>query len=227
MIFFVTPSITVAKDAKVVLLKGEAFAIRDHKKYILKKDEFLHDGDEIITKASSLLKILMNDQSVLTLGPHGHLKFHEIDHTNPKLRKSTFKLFYGMLRNLVNKSGGKHHYQVKTKQVSLGVRGTEFIVEVLNIEDEHHSKVALLSGSLDMHSRSRNPKKRKSFKLKKHHHFNSHIYHKKGFEEAHQKLDKHHLKHLKENPHSFIHDVHHPGKPHPEYKHPDYIKKHF
>ena len=222
--YFLFQNFLFASVGSITSIRGKAWAIRGQYKHILVMNDILHKGDQIITLKNSYLKIMMNDKSIFTIGPHSHLNIKKINSDSLNKNISFFQLVHGLLRSYFSRKTKSIHTIIKTETVSLGVRGTELILEVHKKDKEHVSKIALLTGDLEVHALHHQKEKSEKFKLGVGHHFNSQIFHKKGFTAAHQKLNNHHLDQLKNNKDHFIHDIHNQGQPYPIYSHPAEFK---
>ena len=86
--------------------------------------------DQIETMEESKVKILMNDDSVITLSENTHLTIDEFVYSpKKKERRSLFTMLKGKTKFLVGRLlGFRSRYRVKTPTATVGVRGTLFIV---------------------------------------------------------------------------------------------------
>jgi FecR protein len=111
----------------------------------------IYTGATVRTGAKGKLKILFEDDSVLTLGSNSMMEINQFVY-NPtaKKRKSSFKLLTGRLRAVVsrffaNRDGDDFH--VRTPTAVAGVRGTSFLV---NISDTKKTQVFVISGEVSV-----------------------------------------------------------------------------
>lgn len=142
---------------KVLLLKGQASATSAKgEQRPLKIGEKLYLNDNVQTELSSFLKIEMVDSSLITLGPESTLKFEEFKYRTKEDRDSVYNLIKGQLRTQFRVKAPKEDaIKVKTGQVSMGVRGTEFVVNSkMNSRNERVSEVVLLSGKIHLFDRA-------------------------------------------------------------------------
>ena len=96
----------------------------------LKPNDRIYNGEIVQTAGNGWVKILFKDDSILDLGPAGVIQVQEFSGTGEK-RKVSMKMLYGRIRNVVvQKLAGPEHYQIATPNSILGVRGTEFLVNV-------------------------------------------------------------------------------------------------
>ena len=105
---------------KVNYLRGEAF--RNDQKLNLDSDVF--QGDKVRTEKSSVVKITMINESVLTIAPQSEMLIEQIISEDENL----IHLLKGVMRAKVKKnpSNKENSLIVKSETAALGVRGTDF-----------------------------------------------------------------------------------------------------
>jgi hypothetical protein len=89
----------------------------------------LSQGDQVRTAADSRMKILLRDDSVLTLGESSQLRLDE--QVTGAAPQSTLELLFGKIRAIATERYGAAgaRFEVKTPTAIAGVRGTEFIAQ--------------------------------------------------------------------------------------------------
>ncbi len=115
----------------VVALEGIAKVQHngDSKWNELKLNDQVFLMDNFKTEKNSGLKIILDDDTVLTLASETELKIDEHMYTPEKESTSVISLFTGSVRSAVGKLfGAKSKYEVKTPTAVSGVKGTDFIV---------------------------------------------------------------------------------------------------
>jgi len=108
--------------------------------------------DQIETMEQSKVKILMKDESVITLSEKTELTINEFVYSPvEKERRSIFKMLKGKTKFLVGRLVGfRSQYRVDTPTATIGIRGTFFIVwTALDAAGRHVTFVLPLEGSLD------------------------------------------------------------------------------
>ena len=93
----------------------------------------VHLNDEVKTADRSSLRIKLKDQSVLTLGPNGHLKLDHFEFKpEDEERSALFDMVKGKLRVFARdlETYQKKDFKIKTPTAICGVRGTLFLVWV-------------------------------------------------------------------------------------------------
>lgn len=118
---------------KIVSLSGTVLVrnIKDEKSVMTKAkvgDE-IAEGSVINTDSSGSVKLLLTDKSIIDLGPSTLFKVDEYTLKNGADRKVGLTMDYGKIRASVNsKVSPMGKYGVRAKSVTMGVRGTEFVV---------------------------------------------------------------------------------------------------
>jgi hypothetical protein len=111
---------------------------------VLKDKIFLKDTIE--TKEESRAKMLLKDDSILTLAEKSKVNIKEYIYSKDKKGKSIFNLMDGKLRSLV----GKNEFEVHTPTAVAAARGTYFIIWAEIEEGVPVSGVAVLEGMVDI-----------------------------------------------------------------------------
>lgn len=112
-----------------VLVRGEGTGSQ---MTFLKAGDKLFKGTILNTGSGGTVKLLMTDRTILDLGPSSLFKVndYEIQTGNVGDRKVDLSLDYGTVRASVNEkiSSNKGKFTIRTKAATMGVRGTEFVV---------------------------------------------------------------------------------------------------
>jgi hypothetical protein len=138
---------------KVKVLHGKAI-VADRE---LEKGSKVYANDLISTAEKSLLVIEMIDMTVITLGPSSEFKVEKWSYRTKNDRDALFSILKGQWRALIkSKSKTREQLQIKTPQVSMGVRGTELLVNVLNQKNKDITQVALLEGAVHIYGSNGN-----------------------------------------------------------------------
>lgn len=149
-----TSKASTSEVGRVILLKGDVFKLKggEEKEIKLVKSHSIVEGDVIKTKANSIVKIKMLDDTMISLGPNSIYQFKEFKFKNPSDRQSTMGLLVGQMRaHFVNKAKNPDDLKIKTRASSMGIRGTELVANVHPLESgKMVTEVALLSGKMDV-----------------------------------------------------------------------------
>ncbi len=120
---------TSYSKAEVVFLKGNAVVI-DPKgtKTLLRQGHVFESDGLIATDKKSLMRLKLDDGSVLSLGPESKMTLAQVLPGKPKV----IELLAGKLRATINEKtpvpSEGHKMYIKTRTAALGVRGTDFLV---------------------------------------------------------------------------------------------------
>jgi hypothetical protein len=116
---------------RVVAVSGKADVIRssDNSRHELAFKDPIFLNDRIITAASSQVKLLLNDDSILKVSPTSELRVSEQVVGPGEESRTTVNLLKGKLRSIIGKQlGGNSRFEVHTDVAVAGVRGTDFEV---------------------------------------------------------------------------------------------------
>lgn len=150
---FVDPKSNQIKETpigKVTKVVGKILRIPFKNRSIeepLKVDDQIIKGDLIKTGEKSLARFTMNDDTSLTLGPDSEFEFTKYDEDEKGGRKATYNFLLGHLRAKVTKPAEPGALEFKMRKVSMGIRGTEIIAEiVMDKANNYVTKVLLTEG---------------------------------------------------------------------------------
>lgn len=95
-----------------------------------KPGDMVRANDVVNTSSDGKIKILLKDKTVIDLGPSALLKIEKYVQNSGKDRQVEMNLPYGTVRGAVTqKIEGKGKFHLRTPTATMGVRGTEFVVE--------------------------------------------------------------------------------------------------
>lgn len=131
----------------VLIIKGEVrrFDKKHPDGIILEKGERLFTEDKIETSPKSLIKFQLTDQTIIALGPDSTFEIKEYEFQEIDNRKAILNLVKGQLRAVIYQKAKVGDLEFRTKNIAMGVRGTEFLANEFD-----QTEVALLSGRLLM-----------------------------------------------------------------------------
>jgi hypothetical protein len=129
---FALPALADEYAGVIKTSKGTANVDRAGKQITLAPGVQLHKGDRIITGNNGYVGITMRDDTLLTLGPGSALSLDGYAF-DPKTHEGNFlaSLSKGMLSVVTGLIARQkpESFVVKTRVSTMGVRGTEFIIE--------------------------------------------------------------------------------------------------
>ena len=135
----------------VTFVKGKVYRTRPEQK---SSDEIginfpILEKDIIQTERKSAIKIRMNDMTIITLGQNSHFNFKNFKNNKNAKRTADLDLKMGNARVEVPVRVAKGELKFNTKTVSLGVRGTEFLMQQeIAANGDSKEQIALLKGEI-------------------------------------------------------------------------------
>ena len=115
----------------------------------LKKGSKVYPQDLVQTAEKSFVVIEMIDLTDITIGPKSEFKVEKWVYRTKNDREVTFSVIKGQWRALVkSKSKDDDQLKIKTSVISMGIRGTELLVNVNTVDGGEVTQVALLEGQI-------------------------------------------------------------------------------
>jgi len=102
--------------------------------------------DIIVIKERSFAKLVLVDDSTMTVGASSELKFSEIKFIDKKNRSMIFDFIKGQVRATVKNKAKDNDIQFRTKVAVMGIRGTEILANHRTVNGLDLTEFALLSG---------------------------------------------------------------------------------
>lgn len=89
----------------------------------------IYEKESIVTPAGAQAKVMLNDRSVIDIGPSSSFSFDEFKSgPTPASRHVSLGLAYGKIRSAINTPvSGEGRFKLRTKGIIMGVRGTEIV----------------------------------------------------------------------------------------------------
>lgn len=127
-----------ANIGNIMAMKGEASVKRVSERVNANVGMELLKDDEILTQARSRVQVMLNDETVVTIGPNSSFGFEEFSFDGTSESKVSMKANRGFFRSVTGKIGklAPERFKVKTSSATIGIRGTDFsglITEVKQI----------------------------------------------------------------------------------------------
>lgn len=191
---------------KAVDVRGEAFVTREQKILPLGINSVVEEKDTVKTSRKSFVQVLMKDDTIIKLSQNTTLAFDEFKMRNPEDRETTYNLELGKIRALVSKKLGKGHIKLKTRALTLGVRGTEFLVNSYVGKSKYEADIAVIEGVVEINVLNADGtyNETMSIVLNPGQYLNSETAKKVGITRAVQEIPFEVLQRLKENSHAFL-----------------------
>ncbi len=120
-----------ASIGEIRALRGDAVIIRSDKIIKAAVGSKIEEKDIIKSSKNSKLQIIFNDKTIISLGANSNFKIDEylFSKTKPVAR---FSVGHGFFKSITGKIGKISHknFKIKTKNATIGVRGTTIIGKV-------------------------------------------------------------------------------------------------
>ena len=122
-------TLLMASIGKVSSLKGEATLSQKNVLTHVKRGSSIEENDLLSTAPSSRAQVILNDDTVITVGPNSEYLFeHYSDGTSGvemQLKRGFFKTVTGKIGKVA-----PERFKIKTKAATIGIRGTQFMAYV-------------------------------------------------------------------------------------------------
>lgn len=136
---------------RVVKIIGQAKHIGiDGQEKSLHLGDYLHEGDQVETANASMIKILMNDDTLFHVGPNSHFVLEQFQMVTKSERRAVYQILKGKMRSLFTIKAKEGDLKIKTPNVAMGVRGTEIVSDVYMLDEKLQTDIALVSGKLEI-----------------------------------------------------------------------------
>lgn len=132
------------------LMKGKVYKKSGNDLVEVKLGERFVKSDTIVTSEQSIAKVLVVDDTIITIGPSSELSFENFEFMDKTNRKAVYNLIKGQLSGNVKNKAKDGDLQFKTKYTVLGVRGTEILMNFRTVNAIDVSEYALLSGKAEI-----------------------------------------------------------------------------
>jgi len=155
ILLFSLPALAQNWAGKFTELEGKVWVQRNEGKISAQLGMEVLPGDVVITEADSRARIWFRDHSVITISENSKFKVDALEYAPGVQRRSIFQLLTGRIKSWVSGwfSGAEEpDYQVQALSTVAGVRGTEFITEIVGGEQGREARFYCLSGSLTVWS---------------------------------------------------------------------------
>lgn len=136
--------------AEIKVLKGEAFKQTNGKKTQVEIGTRFLKSDTLITQEKSMVKIMLVDDTIISLGPKSELNFTDMTFNEKDDRQLVVSLVKGQLTGHVKNKAKPGEVSFRTKLATMGVRGTQILINHQTINQMEISEFALLTGSADV-----------------------------------------------------------------------------
>ena len=125
-----------ANIGSVAMLKGSATVSRNSEVLEIKTGFDINEGDTINVGKKSRLQVMLNDETIITLGQNTEYSFDAYnDKEDPHMKMSIRRGFMRAITGKIGKMAPKR-FKVKTASATIGIRGTGWETFIgLNVEN--------------------------------------------------------------------------------------------
>jgi len=141
--------------ATAIYVRGAVAYIHHEVEGLLQQGQKVEAGDEIITGKSDLVILSYVNNSKIKIDPDSHIIVEDLEPAESGQRLSLFVKLGSLMIQFFNPKKN-HQLQVRTKNASLGVRGTKFLLGIDETDQNVHvsvdeGRVAMMSTEDDDH----------------------------------------------------------------------------
>lgn len=118
--------------ANITALRGEAVVENGSKKLKAKLGDAIFEKDVVSTMQNSKMQMIFKDETVVTIGKNSVFSVEEYLFDAQKEPEVKFGMIQGAMRTITGKVGkiAPQKFKVETKTATIGIRGTNFTVNV-------------------------------------------------------------------------------------------------
>lgn len=128
------------------LAQGKVFKRAGGKLTAVYSGERFFEGNALVTGKGSMAKMMMVDDSIVSLGPDGEILFKKFTFKDKENRTCEYELIKGQLRGNVPQKLKTGSIHFNTKFSTMGIRGTQILVNHQKLKNVEVSEFALLEG---------------------------------------------------------------------------------
>ena len=124
-----------ANIGNIMALKGSAEIHRGANNILTAKSGMkIEEGDKIITQSKTRAQIILNDDTIITVGANSSFQFDKFFFDGSKKSTLSMRMNRGFFRSVTGKIGkiAPERFKVKTSSATIGIRGTDFSVRLQN-----------------------------------------------------------------------------------------------
>lgn len=117
-----------ANIGTIMTIKGKAELNRSSKVLKAANGMKLLKGDELVTRSRSRVQVMLNDDTIVTVGANSSFKFENFNYDGTEKSEVSMRAKRGFFRSVTGKIGkvAPERFKVKTASATIGIRGTDF-----------------------------------------------------------------------------------------------------
>lgn len=137
-------STLLAGIGRVSAVTGSAELLREGSSITVVKETAVNEKDLLKTAARSKVQVILNDETVVTVGPESEYLFERFQERGDtevimQLKRGFFKTVTGKIGKIAPQK-----FKVRTKAATIGIRGTQFMAYVSEAEE----KIGCIQGKI-------------------------------------------------------------------------------
>lgn len=127
-----------ANIGTIMALKGEAKIKRNQLTNSAYMGMDIKQGDRILTQDKSTMQVLLNDDTVITIGGNSSFDFKKFTYDGTKNSTVALQANSGSFRTVTGQTGklAPDRFRIKTLSATIGIRGTDFSVYITKDKKE-------------------------------------------------------------------------------------------
>jgi len=132
------------------LLKGRVLRTTGGRPRVVQIGEKFYPKDVIATEANSSMKILVTDDTWLSVGPQSELVFTDYEFKDKNSRTINYELKKGQLSANVRQRIKEGGVSFRTRYTSMGIRGTKILMNYREFNGQGISEYAVIEGEAEI-----------------------------------------------------------------------------
>lgn len=132
------------------LMRGRALKTTGGRPRLVKTGDRFFPKDVVETEANSSMKILISDDTWLSVGPNSELVFTEFDFRDKDDRNIGYELKKGQISANVRQKIKKGKVEFRSMYSSIGVRGTKIMMNYREVKGVGITEYALVEGQAEV-----------------------------------------------------------------------------
>lgn len=140
---------------EIKLLSGTAYHTTKGRKRDAVLGTKVNQTDVIETESNGFVRVILADDTILNIGPGSKISFDQFELKNKSEREFEFKLHKGQLRSQIKNKAPEGKLRIKTPIATMGVRGTELLINHRTLLTREISELALMSGEASVQALAR------------------------------------------------------------------------
>ena len=135
LILILSTSLLIASIGKVRAMKGSATLKRAGKTISVKTMQEIYEEDQLLTEKKARVQIILNDDTVITIGSNSSYTFNKFDKENNSVEMYLDRGFFRVITGKIGRIAPQK-FKIATKNATMGIRGTQFMASITKKGEE-------------------------------------------------------------------------------------------